>query len=214
MNKWYFEPTLQLMCFKNNLREFWHVSGALSMCTACKTQCATPVKSFHCGRALCAPHPCLCASCPWSLFQTTPNHTIAHPRTLQCLPMPLITQWLGFRSEFVYKDLEVMGYIFSFSKSPFSNVIFDTFFTDFKTTLICTFPLNFGSGDEIFNILCRDFHGNHDFTLKKSTVDPFWKFYHPWHCLTFLQNRVLKNSQSLSIWRWNSMNHCFVRASL
>ena len=82
------EPTSQFDRFHQNLGVFGHLSWPLSVCAACKAQCAAPwvctapVESLNCGQALCAPRSWVYAPRPLKL-------PLTHSNTHNCTLTPL-----------------------------------------------------------------------------------------------------------------------------
>lgn len=140
MNKWVYRAYLAIWGASQklwgNLEKFWALCLCVphakpsALCSRCvPRQLEVCTMGGLCVRfALCVRCIPICirrlAVIASNLLQTTQLHT---PRLCNVFPMPLIAQWLGFWWEFVYKDLEVTVYIFSFSKIPFSNIMLDTF---------------------------------------------------------------------------------------
>jgi len=132
------EPTCQFEGFHKQFEEIWHDFGPLWVCAACQTQCATPwvcaapVENLHCGVALCGPCPSVYAPRPGNFFQLTSNTHFVLSMLCNVSLCTWFTQWLWFWSKLVYKGFEVMGLIFSSSKTHFANVMFWHIFTDLK----------------------------------------------------------------------------------
>ena len=89
---------------------------------------------------------------------------------------------------------------------------FAPFYWLYSTLFFSFFLRNCDSLDEIFGIplrgLCDWASGFniHD-CIWKCQQSIFWKIWHGWPCLTFLQNRVLKKIRCLLWWGWSFL-HC------